>query len=81
MNYNSTDVPEAAKEGLRSGEVCVFSTYPELLPPGTQYEWDAYDAFPAGGEYTIKLRVYPYITETLEGGSSRDVITTVQITK
>ena len=81
MNYNSTDVPEAAKEGLRSGEVCVFSTYPELLPPGTQYEWDAYAAFPAGGEYTIKLRVYPYITETLEGGSSRDVITTVQITK
>ena len=81
MNFDTEAIPEAAKEGLRADEVCVFSTYPELLPPGTQYEWDAYEAFPAAGEYTVKLRVYPYITETLEIGSPRDVITTLSINK
>lgn len=81
MNYDASAVDEAVREDLKTDEVCVYSTYPELLPPGTQYNWDAYSAFRAAGEYTIKLRVTPYITETLEVGSARDVITTVVIEK
>ena len=81
MNVEKMDVPKEVEKLYSNGEVAVYSTYPELLPPGTVDYWDAYEMFNEAGEYKIKLRVVPYLTKTLEEGSPRDVITTVVINK
>lgn len=81
MNKDEIDVPAEVEKLYSNGEVVVYSTYPELLPPGTVDYWDAYSMFAEAGEYKIKLRVVPYLTKTLEEGPSRDVIATVVINK
>lgn len=80
---DSTDeVPENILSEYRNSEYgVVYSTYPELLPPGTQDNWNAFEAFKESGEYEVKLRVIPYLTETLEPGSPRDVVVTVVVNK
>jgi len=81
IDKEKMNVPAEVEKLYSNGEVAVYSTYPELLPPGTVDYWDAYEMFTESGEYKIKLRVVPYITKTLEEGSPRDVITTVVINK
>ena len=81
MNKDEIDVPAEVEKLQSNGEVAVYSTYPELLPPGTVDYWDAYSMFAEAGEYKIKLIVVPYLTKTLEEGAPRDVIATVVINK
>ena len=81
MNLDSVEVPDEIESQYQNGEVAVYSTYPELLPPGTVDYWNAYEMFNEPGEYKVKLRVLPYLSATLEPGSPRDVICPVVVNK
>lgn len=77
-----SDIDSSIVEKYRnSEEVVVYSTYPELLPPGTQYDWNAFWAFTEPGRYKVTLKVIPYLTETLEAGSPRNVTVDIVISK
>lgn len=74
-------VPTEQIEKCSSDMVCLYSTYPKLLPPGTVDYFNAYEMFKENGDYKLRLRIVPFRTRDLDVGSPRDVIVNIKVRK